>query len=378
MGVIETGILEQLYVTKEASYGTRVTTPASTDAVRALESMLTVHHQRPDSSEKRGTPEFYQALPARDISAWDISSGMWEPSGALGTASYWGPLLKGGLGAQHIIAGGLSTTIASGGSATGATLTSGTGLAVNDLIAVQVAGKLEITRLATVAGAVVTWDALTATPDTPGRVVAGITYSLASILTDSFGIAKFYNGAANQQAVTGAVVDHIDFTFDGTKPVMLGFKGPAAQHFRSGTTKPGAFTTAGSPLGGTVGQLIRGSASFLVHYAQITVSNNVQLRNVELGTAIGTGAFRTQNRKVEVKVAFYLDDVSLLTDADAITHNELRLILGSVNGKMLGAVLPNVEWEIPDIGKEPGPKIVTATADAYATAGNDSLYFAEL
>src|SRR6185436_2121725 len=220
MGVIETGMLEQVYVTKESSsYNNRVTVPASTDAVRALECALSAKLGRPISPEKRGTPDEYQALPDRTECAWDISSGMWEPSGTLGTASYWGPLLKGGMGAQHIIASGLNTTIASGASTTGATLTSGTGLQVGDLIAVQVAGVLEVTRLATVAGAVVTFDAVSATPDVPGKVVAGVTYSLSSVLTDSFGVAKFYNGATHQQAVSGAVVNKMKFTFDGTKPV---------------------------------------------------------------------------------------------------------------------------------------------------------------
>src|ERR1051325_10502946 len=103
MGVIETGMFEQVYVTKETgSYANRVTAPASTDAVRAIECALVNHHTRPQSTEKRGTPDEYQALPDRDEASWAITSSMWEPSGTLGTASYWGPLLKGGMGAQHV------------------------------------------------------------------------------------------------------------------------------------------------------------------------------------------------------------------------------------------------------------------------------------
>ncbi len=379
MGVIETGMLEQVYVTKEStSYNNRVTAPASTDAVRALEAMLTIRHGRSPSPQKSGTPDDYQNLPARDQVAWDISSALWEPSGTLGTASYWGPIIKGGMVNQHVIASGLNTTIASGASSTGATLTSGTGLQVGDLVAVQVAGVLQVTRLLTVVGAAVTWDALTASPDVPGKVVAGVTYSLGSVIADSFTIAKFYNAANHQQAVSGALVDKLKFTFDGTKPVYAAFSGPAAQHYRSGTTKPGAFTTAGNPLNGAVGSFVRGSAVFLISMCEIEIANNIGLRNTEIGTSVASGFFRTANRKVTCKVSFYFDDATLLTDADAITKNEVRLLLGSTNGQMLAALLPSLEWEIPDIPKDNGPKILTATGVGLASAGNDSVYLAEM
>lgn len=380
MGVIESGALEQSWITKESSYNTLVTTPASTDAVRAIESMLTVHHARPPSTEKRGTPDEYQALVARDLAAWDISSGMWEPSGTLGTASYWGPLLKGGLGAQHKITSGLATTVnaAPSPTATGCTLISATGLAVGDVMLFTVAGKLEPTIIRSIATLAVTYDALSAAPDVPGSAVAGITYSLASVLGDSFTIAKFYNGASNLQAVSGAVVDNMVFTFDGTKPIMLAMKGKAAAHMRAGVTKPGAFTTAGTPLGGTIGSFFLGATAFPIMEAVITVQNNLDLRNTELGTAVATGFYRTQNRKVTIAVKFYFDNTTLLTQADALTKAEARILCGSVNGKMIAAIAPLVEWEIPDVPKDFGPKILQATGIGYATSGNDSLFLAEI
>lgn len=381
MGVIEVGLLEQVYVTKEStSYANRVTAPASTDAVRAIDSALTIHHGRSASNQKNGTPDDFQALTARDQTAWDISSGMWEPSGTLGTASYWGPLLKGGMGAQHVIAAGLATTVnaAPSPTATGCTLISATGLQVGDLALFLVAGKLEPTIIRSIATLAVTFDTLSAAPDVAGACIAGVTYSLASVLADSFSISKFYNAATHQQQVTGAVVDNIHISVDGTKPVMISFKGPGAAHFRTGTTKPGAFTTAGAPAAGTVGNFLLDGNAFLASAAEIDIVNNITLRNNEIGTAVASGFFRTNNRKVTAKVTFWFDDTRVLTQADAITHTELRLLIGSVNGKMLAAILPNLEWEIPDIGKEIGGKVITATGVGYANVGNDSVILAEI
>ena len=45
---------------------------------------------------------------------------------------------------------------------------------------------------------------------------------------------------------------------------------------------------------------------------------------------------------------------------------------------LLAGDLPSVEFEIPDIGGEIGPKELTVEGYAYATSGNDALYLAEL
>jgi hypothetical protein len=44
---------------------------------------------------------------------------------------------------------------------------------------------------------------------------------------------------------------------------------------------------------------------------------------------------------------------------------------------MLGAVAPSVEFEIPDVGNEIGPKEVTINGMCYATNGNDQLFLGE-
>jgi hypothetical protein len=380
MGVIETGMLEQVYATIESSYNTAITVPASTDAVRALEAEEMAQTNRKPSGEKRGTPDEFQNLPNRTTASWNIPMGMWEPSGTIGTPSYWGPLIKGCMGAQHTIAGGLVTTVAVSPAATasGCTLTSVTGLQVGDLIVFTVGGLREVTRVLTIVSSAITYDTLSAAPDTPGAAVAGVTYSMASLLTgESFTITKFYNAAAHQEYVSGAIVDKMIAQFDGTKPVMIQFSGAAAFHGRSGITKPGAFTTAGSPINGATGQLMLGTTAFLIHNLEATITNQLGLRNTEIGTTVASDFFRSNFRKIALKLQFYFDGTTPLTHADAFTHDELRLVLGSTNGKMLACVMPNVEWEIGNIPKDLGPKIITAQAVGFAGGGNDSIYFAE-
>jgi hypothetical protein len=79
-----------------------------------------------------------------------------------------------------------------------------------------------------------------------------------------------------------------------------------------------------------------------------------------------------------VSVTFYLEDTNLITKGEASTLAVLRLLVGNVNGKMVGAVMPSVEFEIPEIPATGGPKIVTIEGIAYqAGSGNDGLFLGE-
>ena len=83
-------------------------------------------------------------------------------------------------------------------------------------------------------------------------------------------------------------------------------------------------------------------------------------------------------RTVEASCAFYLEDVTVIGNAEAVTRNVIRAVVGNTNGSMLAAVLPAVEWEVPDTPTSDGPKIVTASGIAYASsAGNDGLFIGE-
>lgn len=375
---IESGALEQAYAKVESSYGT-LATPASTDAIRHLALQLTAKQNREPSPEKRGTPDAAQSLPRRKTAAWDLSAALWEPSGTLGTASYFGAMLKAGFGAQTTPA--LNTTVAAtpAPTATGCTLTSATGLAVGDTIVFTLGSgaRREITRVKTVAGAAITYDNLSAAPDTPGAAVSGVNYKLTSLITESLSIFLFHTGGGFQQAVQGALVNRIEFTFDGTREVQIAMSGPAKKLVRTGFSQPGSHTTVGSPASGMVGNFYIDTAAFLITQAVVTLENSLGLRNSELGTDSATGYFREDRRQVTAQVSFYLEDTSLISTAESVGQDVLRLLVGDTDGKMVGVVLPKVEWEIPEIPTSDGPKIVQANGVGYATSGNDQIVAGE-
>ncbi len=378
---IESGALEQAYAKVEGTYGTLAAgTPAATDAIRHLELTINKKQNREASPQKRGTPDEAQSLPRRASAEWELGSAMWEPSGTLGTASYFGPMLKAAFGSQTLP--NLATTVAAAppATATGATLTSGTGLAVGDtmVFTVGAGARREITRLKTVAGAAVTYDELSAAPDTPGAAVSGVNYKLTSLLTESLSIYLFHTGGGFKQAGLGCIVNHVEFTFDGTKEVGVAMSGPAANMTRSGITLPGSHTTVGSPASGMVGNFYIDAVAFLISQATVTLENNEDLRNSELGTSVATGHMRGgTRRKVNVSCQFYLEDTTLIATAEAIGQDVLRLLVGDTNGAMVGVVVPKVEWEIPEIPASEGPKVITAQGIAYASNGNDQVFAGE-
>lgn len=388
---IETGALEQAYVDEEASYN-----PASPgalaagDGIRHLELTLTKKNNREPSPEKRGTPDVNQSLPRRKSYAWDLAAIMWEPSGTLGTISNVGKLFDGGMGSAHTISGGLATTVnaAPAPTTTGATLIAVTGLQVGDLMVFTVASgaRREITKILTINTLAVTYNALSVAPDAPGAAVSGITFSLASNITKSYAIYKYHLAGSFRQANYGCVVNRIQIVFDGTREVSLAFSGPAGDYADSSTgggtvqAKPGSHTTVGAPVSGMVGNFLVDGNLFPVISCTITIENNIELRNKELGTSTASGiAGRASKRLVNVSVTFYLEDTRLIGMSHSVTRGVLRLLAGNTNGSMVGALMPAVEFEVPEIGSEEGPKEVTIEGMAYAgSAGNDSLTLAEI
>lgn len=380
---IETGALEQAYAKIESSFAvTPAAALAATDAFRHTELAITSKKNREASTEKRGTPDEAQSLPRRQTTQVSGAS-LWEPSGTIGTVSDVGKFIRAGMGSQHAIT--LVTTVASGPTATGATLTAVTGLQVGDVVVVTLSGgRREATRIKTLAGSVVTWDTLSAAPSVGAAVVSGVTFNLANNLADSIALYKYYNAGNFKQAAYGFVVDQLGISFDGTREAQLTYQGPAgvyADGSASGGTvqaKPASHTTVGSPASGLVGAFNIDAATALIISANIQIANNIELRNKELGTAFASGvAGRSAMRKVTVSVTAYLEDLTLLDKANSVVTVALRCVVGSTNGSMLAAVLPKVEFEIPDIGNEVGPKEITFEGTAYATNGNDQIFLAE-
>lgn len=385
MGTVETGALEQSFVKLESAYSV---VPAdaivASDGIRHLALALGTKLNRVPSPQKQGTPDQTQSLPRRRTSTWNLSQIMWEPSGTPGTISNVGKLLKGGFGTNHVVTGGLATTTTGVPTTTSLPVAAVTNLAIGDLIAVEVtAGAYEATRITNIVSLTLTVDALSAAPAAARNVYAGITYQLANNITQSFAIYKYYNAGGFKSAAYGCVVGQIQVMFDGTTEVELALQGPAGDFadsdFGTVQAKPGSQTTIGAPVGGMVGSFYVDGNAFLVTAVKASLDNKELLRNSELGTSKASGILgRADFREVTVEITFFLDDRRLMSKANAITTGELRCLVGSTPGSFLAMVCPKVEFEYPDVGSENGPKSLTVTGRAYATAGNDVIYLAEI
>lgn len=384
---IETGALEQSYAKLETAFGVvPADALAGADAIRHLDLALSGKMNREASPEKRGTPDEAQSLPRRFTANWNLSNMIWEPSGTPGTDSNAAKLLKAGLGAQHSAILVTTVSAAPAPTTTTASVVSATGLVVGDLIVFTVGAgaRREVTRITAIATLALTFDALSVAPDSPGAAVSGTTFNLASLITQTFAVYKYYNAGNFKQATYGSVVDQIVASFDGTKEAMLQFQGPAANYADGSTgggtvqAKPATHVTVGTPVGGMVGNAYIDGNAFLVIGLKLTIANNLELRNKELGTSFASGiAGRASKRKVGVQITCYLEDLRLIGYARTVQKAAVRVIVGNANGGMLLCVLPSVEFEIPDVGGEVGPKEITISGVAYATTGNDQVYLGE-
>jgi hypothetical protein len=132
-------------------------------------------------------------------------------------------------------------------------------------------------------------------------------------------------------------------------------------------------------VGGMVGGFYVNGAAFKVISARATINNQIALRNKELGTSVASGIGGRNNlRDVTVECTFYLEDTTLLGLAHTVAAGQLRCLVGNSTGDMVAMVVPNVEFEVPDIGGDIGLKEVTISGVAYAVSGNDQIYLAEL
>lgn len=395
---IEVGALEQAYAKVESTYaasaGSGGEALSATDGIRHLELSITAKNNREPSPEKRGTPDVQQSLPRRPSQGFNLSSIMWEPSGSLGTVSDVGKFIKAGFGSSHVLS--LATTVAAGSpTATACDLTSAAGVAIGDIAVFTMAdGTREATRIKTVSAPAITYDALSAAPAVGAAVVVGITYKLTNNITESLAIYKYYNAGSFKQAVYGSVVDQITATFDGTREVMLQIQGPSGRYADSTTpnnptteappqAKPASHTTVGAPASGMVGTFKVNGTAFPVISFQVSINNNLELRNKELGTRYASGiAGRANLRKVMVRLTIYMENTTVWAMAvgSAVTAQSavLRSLVGNTNGSMVACVCPEVVFEIPEIGNEIGPKEITIEGEAYAESGNDQVFMAEL
>lgn len=374
----------KLYIKKEASYNETGITPASADAVRHIDFGMTYDpFNKVTSQEKKQSPGAATRFTRQPSASWDLRQALIRPSGTLNTVPEADEIFEAAFGSRTNVT--LSTTVASGGGATGATLTSTTGLVVGGPLAITQGGLIHIVIIQTLPGAnAVTW--LPALPSgtlaNASVVKSAIKYVLTTDLAISLGL---YHILSNFSRLgLGAGVDKLTLKVQANEEGMLSASGPMAQQLTAGLpAAPGAFTTVGgNPPSGITGALRIGSGAYLHKSIQFDLANALAVRNVEANTdGLPTELYREGRREVGIALQAFAETEATIYDlAEAGTLSTLMRQVGRTEGNIWAVWCPNVEWKVPGTSDGDGPADwdIKGTALESSVDANDeiSLIFA--
>jgi hypothetical protein len=368
-----------------ASYAGGSPVFSATDALRHLEIHLLKDLHRSNSLERRPTPGLLDRFSRHTDASFDLKAMYLSPSGTIQVAPNCGVILRNGFGSERI--GTLSTTVASGPTTTGATLTSATGLAVNDGVVINCTGGSAPGRyvrfIASISGAVVTWTpALPQAPATSDTVKQGVTYQPTTALPPyGFDIAHYLTDISRE--LSGAVVEKLAMMFDGNDECKISASGPGQDLVKPAQSKPGAFTVVGSPVTGISGYLYKDGTAIKLTKFQFDLNNLEKLINDSFGASTAEDHFRNGRR--DVALSF---DQRQLTSTDfydaAVAASDFQLFAqaGKTEGSIIGVLAPRCEIDIPDMPNPDGEiingykgvcKETVGGLSGSATGGNDEL-----
>jgi hypothetical protein len=380
---IEIGRRGRTYVKKEAAYGETLAAFASTDAVRHIN--LGFDYQPFDrviSPEKSASPAVVTRFDRRVSAGLAPLEALLRPSGTLNTLPEADEVFEAAFGSKTNVT--LATTVASGGTTTGATLTSAAGLAKNDAVVIVTGGIRYMRFLTSVAGAVVTW-----APALPGAVVNGdsvkgcVTYKLTSNLAISLAIAHYLD--TFKRALVGVGVNELELTFDATEEGRWSASGPAKEQFTGAGVPavPGAFTVIGTqnPPGGIIGTCYINDTIIKKKTLSVTLTNNLVARNNEQGQSKASEVYRNDRRNIDIGLDTWADAAQepVLYDlTEAGTPAALFEQLGTAEGNLVAIRCPKVDFRVPTMD-DPDTEIswsFEGLALATADGENDELLLA--
>jgi hypothetical protein len=384
------GRFTQTYCGVEASYATAPTL-LSTMAFRHLSGLLHFNPQSPVNSPARYAHPSMNSLRVRRQAATFDLKHEWYPSGVLNTLPESDVFLANGIGgaASNIT---LATTVASGALATGATVSSATGLAVGQFVQIGVLGGASpgtYMRLVTVvAGSALTWaPALPTTCAVSDTVKGCITYSLATATQKSIDIAMYPQVVSVKNLeLLGCVPNKLAWMFDANTEPQMQISGPA-QGF-AGTiptwtaqAQPGAFTTVGTEAmlsSGMNAILNVGAVQYQFTKLQFDLENGYDVQNLASGTNKATAMFRKNKRVVTGKCsALVSNDLTLYTPSLGSTTTPTPILIqqGLVSGQMWAIYAPNVVMtDIPDTPDSDTERQWAFALTCLGTVGNDEIY----
>lgn len=160
---------------------------------------------------------------------------------------------------------------------------------------------------------------------------------------------------------------------------ITGTRGGTASGGRAMVPHNPTTTTAGSPIHARLGYLtLNGSTSLIRHLGgRVTVEDNRELLNEEVGYDSATQVFRSQKRNVTFALDFMLrkEDVpAILGHMANGSANHVQVTIGDQANKKLKLVMKNAQFDMNplDLG-EAGPARISMNGVALGTNGNDSL-----
>lgn len=339
----------RVFAKLESSYGVSPGLAAG-NAVRHVNLGITYDpYQRVTSPEKKESPGPVNRFNRRTVANLSPFEALIRPSGTLNTVPEIDPFLEAGFGAKRNVT--LSTTITTGATTTVLPLTAVTGLQVGDAVIVVVSGK----KYARIVSVIATLD-VTVTPALPsapadGAAVKGaLAYKLTTDLAKSLYIGHYLDGFARN--LTGAGVDTVDLTFDGTEEARGSFSGPGRTQVSTGdgtlVAEPGAFTeVGGNPPTGMNGELRIGAIAYLHKNLSAQITNGIVTRNEEAGNdGLATGVYRSGRRETSVSIECYVETPGTLYDhAVAGTEKSVFRQNGWTEGNILAIYMPRVEFK---------------------------------
>lgn len=355
----------QLYGKIQAAYQTAESLAAS-NAIRHVNVTMPYDNKNRETVvEKKTSPGHAVSQRAdRRKSAEFALEAFLRMGGVVNTAPELDPVLVAAFGTKTNVT--LSTTVASGGTLTGATLTSAGTAAVGDGIMLTCPdGKKRIRRLATVVGAVVTWSpALPAgqVPANGSTVKCSITYKLTTANVQALTLAHYLKktdqSAGLKRAIIGAGVDKfaIELDANGEPKITASGMGREVISGASVQAQPGGFTTVGGlPPSGLIGEMLIGGVAMKFVKFKADVSNGLYWRRDEFGDNGAVEMFRADRLAVNLSINCHAEDEATLYNlAEAGTNAGLHIQGGDTEGNMFALWAPQAEFKVPGQGDGDG------------------------
>lgn len=373
------GRVGRVFLAKQSSFNTAPTF-AATDAVRHLMVKLNANpRNRVDSEDRYTHPSILTRKTRRTTADWALGGKFW-PSSTLNTVPDHSDVLECGMGAVNNTTA--ATTVASGATSTGCTLTSGTGMVVGRAILINVSTGSPATGrvvrwLTSVAGAVVTWaPALPQAPGVGDSVKACITYSLATALPAALQIGHYLTSVSKEGV--SCVVDQLKLMLDANDEMRWEASGPMTERLSAAQSEPGSSTFVGSVEPSGLSATLRvGAGAYEFLKLAVTISNGMEMDNFAAGTSKAQAMFRKSRRKVTVDVnAKYSSDVTLMTAAEGTTDQVLLAQCGNVEGAIMALYSPAVEFDVPDDPDDDETNDHTFKGVCKGVLGNDEVSLA--